>query len=161
MRGHIARRTRIGVVVPHAADACGSLEDRDVVVAGAVQHHGSADAAEAAANNGYRPCCHKAEATGFLCCAISGLSTSRSWSWDKPKLLQQPEVVQAPPTFHDLAVGDAENVDAAQRDILARRRLAHHRTTVGAVGNEVLDNKIILSDHVLCVASPIRKGATK
>ena len=34
----------------------------------------------------------------------------------------------------------------------------HHGTAVGAVGYEVLSDKITFGDHVLYVASPVRKG---
>ena len=52
VRGDVAGGAGIGVVVPDAADPLAALEDRDVVVAGAAQHHGRADAAEAAADHG-------------------------------------------------------------------------------------------------------------
>jgi hypothetical protein len=50
--GHVAGGARIGVVVPHAPDPVAALEDRHVLMAGAAQHHGCPDAAEAAADNG-------------------------------------------------------------------------------------------------------------
>ena len=54
MRGDVAGGAGVGVVVPDAADALALLEDGDVLVAGALQHHGGADAAEAAADHGRR-----------------------------------------------------------------------------------------------------------
>lgn len=48
----VARRARVGVVAPHAANAVGLLEDREVVVAIALELGGHAEAAEARAENG-------------------------------------------------------------------------------------------------------------
>jgi uncharacterized protein (DUF427 family) len=44
--------------VPDPAEPLGALEHRDVVVAGAAQHRGGADASEAAADDRYRPSWH-------------------------------------------------------------------------------------------------------
>ena len=54
VRGHVARRTRIGVVRPHAAEALAALEDRHVGVARAGEQHRRADAAEAASDDRHR-----------------------------------------------------------------------------------------------------------
>src|SRR3954454_7476930 len=51
VRGHVAGGAGVRVVVPDAADALAPLEDRDVLVAGAPQHHDRADTGEAAADD--------------------------------------------------------------------------------------------------------------
>ena len=55
VRWDVARGTRIGVVMPDAADAVSALEDRDVVIARALQHHDRADATETATDYRDRP----------------------------------------------------------------------------------------------------------
>jgi hypothetical protein len=54
VRGHVAGGAGIGVVVPRAADALAAVEDGHVVVAGAAQHDGGGDAAEARADDSDR-----------------------------------------------------------------------------------------------------------
>src|SRR6185503_19105307 len=54
VRGDVAGRARIGVVVPDAADPLAALEHGDVVVAGALEHRGGADATEPAADDSHR-----------------------------------------------------------------------------------------------------------
>src|SRR4051794_2068631 len=59
MGGDVAGSARVGVVLPNAADPLALLEDDDVLIALALQHHRSADTAEATADdrNG-RPAAH-------------------------------------------------------------------------------------------------------
>ena len=45
--------------------------------------------------------------------------------------------------------------------MLAGRRLAHHRSTVSAMRDEVLGDEIALGDHMQIVASPVRKGLSE
>jgi len=44
--------------------------------------------------------------------------------------------------------------------VLSGRCLSHKGAAVGAMGDEVFDDKIILGDHVLNVAAPVGKGAS-
>ena len=54
VRGNIACRTGVGVVLPDPAESLALLEDRDVPIAGAPQQDGGADSAEASADDGHR-----------------------------------------------------------------------------------------------------------
>ena len=54
VRGNVAGGARIGVVVPNATDTLATLEDGDIAVTGAPQHHGRSDPAEAGADHGHR-----------------------------------------------------------------------------------------------------------
>jgi DNA-binding CsgD family transcriptional regulator len=52
---------------------------------------------------------------------------------------------------------DAENVDPAQHNVLLGGGFTHHGTTVGAMGNEMLGNKIAFGDQMQDIASPVGK----
>jgi hypothetical protein len=77
------------------------------------------------------------------------------------ELLQQPKIVEPAPPFHDLAVGNAEDVDPSKYHVMPSGGFTHRRATVGAVCNEMLDDEISFSDHLLYVASPVGKGAAE
>lgn len=47
----------------------------------------------------------------------SGSRRGGGWRWREPELVEQAELVEAAPSFDDLPVGDAEDVDAAEVDL--------------------------------------------
>lgn len=81
--------------------------------------------------------------------------------WRQPELLQQAELVQAPPSFDDFPVGDSEDVDPAEDDLASSGGLPHNGCAVGAVGGEVLGHEIALGDQPLHVAAPVGEGPSE
>ncbi len=82
---------------------------------------------------------------------MSGRRRPDGLLWRQPELLQQAELVQAPPSFDDFPVGDSEDVDPAEDDLASSGGLTHNGCAVGAVGGEFLGHEIALGDQLLLV----------
>src|ERR1700737_98645 len=112
VRGNVARGAGIGVVVPNPADPLAALEDRDVVVARLVQHHGRADTAEPPADNGDRARPAAAPVASVRAeCRAHGAETNRTCSARAEALVDEPDCHRA------LADGGGDSLDRAGVDI--------------------------------------------
>ena len=69
-------------------------------------------------------------------------SPGRSRGSERSQLLQKTELVGDRPALDDLAAGEAVDVDAGQRDLLAGGRDALERAGVGALGRPAGDHAV-------------------